>query len=88
MLNWIDGRGWSSITYVGGIELSCLRNGREYKDGTHQWMVYLCVPGADSKEIITVTKVRGHLENAKAAAEAFVQRLKEDLYDRNNEILA
>ena len=79
MLNWIDGHGWSSITHIGDIELSCLRNGREYKDGTHQWMVYLNVPFADSKEIITITKVRGHIDDAKAAAENFAQKLKEDL---------
>ena len=32
-------------------------------------MIYLCVPGADSKEIITLTKVRGHLADAKAEAD-------------------
>jgi len=52
---------------------------RVYKDGTRQYMIYLSVPSADSKEIITVTKVRGYLADAKAKAEEFVQRLKEDL---------
>lgn len=68
----------SEIT-IGGIEISCTRNQRLYKDGTRQYMVYLRVWSADSKETITLTKVRGNLDDAKIAAEKFINRIKEDL---------
>ena len=33
--------------------------GREYKDGSHQYTIYLTVPSASSHETITLAKVRG-----------------------------
>ena len=62
-------------TNIGGVHLSCCRNGRIFKDGTHQYMIYLSLPGADSKEVITLTKVRGYLADAQAKAEEFAQNL-------------
>ena len=59
---WADGE-------LGIFHISCVCNQRKYKDGTRQYMIYLSVPSADSKEIITLAKVRGHLANAKAKAE-------------------
>ena len=75
---WKDSAsGRSSNLYIGqrGIEISCFPNCREYKDGTKQYMIYLRVPNADSKEIITITKVRGHLADAKTKAEEFLDGL-------------
>ncbi len=81
--NWKDyfyqGEACRSEITIGGIEISCTRNQRLYKDGTRQYMVYLKVWSADSKEIITLTKVRGNLDDAKIAAEKFINRIKEDL---------
>ena len=83
MIKWTDyGKvefGRKSEANIGGIKLSCTCNGRVYKDGTRQYMVYLYVPMADSREIITITKVRGHLDDAKLAAENFMQRVREEL---------
>ena len=62
-------------TDIGGVHLSCCRNRRIFKDGTYQYMIYLSIPGADSKEVITLTKVRGYLADAQAKAEEFAQSL-------------
>lgn len=62
-----------------GIEISCFPNQREYKDGTRQYMIYLRVENADSKETITVMKVRGHLSDAKEKAEEFLNAIKAGL---------
>ena len=60
--------GWANGMF-GIFEIACRCNTRKYKDGTTQYMIYLSVPSADSKEIITLAKVRGHLADAKAVAE-------------------
>ena len=52
----------------GIFEISC-NGGRIYKDGTRQWMIYVRVPRASSREIITLDKIRGHLADAILAAE-------------------
>lgn len=71
-LNWNDiNENWSRACY-GIFEISCCP-GREYKDGTRQFMIYLCVPSAASKEIITLTKVRGYIKDAKLKAEEFLE---------------
>ena len=81
--NWEDrfyqGEACGSKITIGGIEISCTRNQRLYKDGTRQYMIYLKVWSADSKEIITLTKVRGCLDDAKREAEKFLDKIKEDL---------
>ena len=80
MIKWkIRNGGTESDAYIGDIQLSCIHNLREYKDGTRQYMIYLRVDNADSKEIITVTKVRGRLEDAQRKVEEFVQRIKEEI---------
>lgn len=55
-------------TMVGILELSVFA-GRIYKDNTRQWMIYLRCPNANSKEIITLDKIRGKLPDAIEAAE-------------------
>ena len=79
-------------TYIGDVHLSCSHNGRTFKDGTLQYKIYLSLPGADSKEVITLTKVRGYLSDAQAKAEEFAQNLlgallelqkEEDNYDND-----
>ena len=67
------------VLKIGGIELECVSFRKPYKDGTQLWSIWLSVPGSSSKEIITITKVRGYLEDARAKAEEFVQKMKEDL---------
>ena len=49
------------------LDISIFR-GRGYKDGTHQYMIYLCIPSAKSGEIITLDKVRGTMEDAERRA--------------------
>ena len=49
------------------LDISIFR-GRGYKDGTHQYMIYLCIPSAKSREIITLDKVRGTMEDAELRA--------------------
>lgn len=53
----------------GIFEISLTPNWRIYKDGTTLYMVYLSCPSAHSREIITLTKVRGYLPDAIKAAE-------------------
>lgn len=81
--NWEDrfyqGEACGSKITIGSMEISCTRNQRLYKDETRQYMVYLKVFPADSKEIITLTKVRGNLDDAKREAEKFLDKIKEDL---------
>ena len=81
--NWEDrfyqGEACGSKITIGSMEISCTRNQRLYKDGTRQYMVYLRVFPADSKETITLTKVRGNLDDAKITAEKFLDKIKEDL---------
>ena len=77
MLQWKDYGETCSDTTFGILQISCVGSIRKpYKDGTRQYMIYLLVPGADSKEIITLTKVRGHLADAKAEAERLFKDLK------------
>lgn len=73
--NWEDKSENYSVTYLGALQITCT-SGREYKDGSKQFMVYLRVPWAHSKEIITLTKVRGCLKDAKLEAEDIL-RLRE-----------
>lgn len=40
--------------------------GRKFKDNTNQYQIYLSVPSADSHETITLGKIRGTLEEARA----------------------
>lgn len=76
-MKWKDSRmGDYSELRIGFFEISCM-HGRTYQDGTKQYMIYLRVPNADSREIITLTKVRGHLDDAKAAAERWIMELME-----------
>ena len=63
---------------VGNLEITC-GTGRLYADGTYQYKIYLKVINSDSSEVITVTKVRGHLDDAKREAEKFLDKIKEDL---------
>ena len=49
------------------LDISIFR-GRGYKDGTHQYMIYLCIPSAKSREIITLDKVRGTMDDAERRA--------------------
>ena len=76
-MKWKDSTGgnYSEIN-VGFLNISCVY-GREYQDGTKQYMIYLRVPNADSREVITLTKVRGHIDDAKAAAKKWIKILKE-----------
>jgi hypothetical protein len=67
------------VLQIGDITLECVSFRKPYKDGTRLWSIWLYVSGADSREVITIAKVRGHLEDARAKAEEFVQRLREDL---------
>jgi hypothetical protein len=76
-MKWEDGcMGNYSYLKVGFFEISCIP-GRTYQDGTKQYMIYLRVPNADSREIITLTKARGHLDDAKAVAERWIMELME-----------
>ena len=76
MLQWEDCGSVKSEIKLGFLEISCTRSIRgSYKDGSHQYMIYLRVPNADSKEIITLAKVRGQLADAKAEAEKWVKNL-------------
>ena len=81
MLSWWKDRpdGIRSIIKIGGIEIECFAHDKPYKDGTRLYSIWLYVPGSSSKEIITVTKVRGNLDYAKLKAEEFIQKIKEDL---------
>lgn len=45
------------------LDISILA-GREYKDGTQQWSIYLKIPTASSSEIITLDKIRGTKDEA------------------------
>lgn len=58
----------TSVANLGPLEITC-HMGRLYSDGTHQYSIWLSVPGSDSREIITVTKIRGTLADAQAEAE-------------------
>jgi hypothetical protein len=75
MWQWKDCGDWSKAT-LGILEISCCCNERVYKDGSRQYMIYLRVPVADSKEIITLTKVRGQLSDAKMEAEKLFKNFK------------
>lgn len=77
MLQWKDYGETYSQTMLGFLQISCRSSIRgQYKDGSRQYMIYLYVPGADSKEIITLTKVRGQLADAKRKAEKLFENLK------------
>lgn len=67
------------VLKIGDIELECVSFRNPYKDGTRLWSIWLYVPGADSKEVITIAKVRGHLEDARIKAEEFVEKIRKDL---------
>lgn len=74
MFNWIDydvddnGHG-KSVTNFSIFEILCVKNGKKYSDGTGEYMIYLSVPSACSREIITLAKVKGYLDEAKAKVE-------------------
>lgn len=53
----------------GAFNLNACHNQRRFKDGTHEYMVYLFIPRASSAEWITLVRVRGHLLDAMKAAE-------------------
>jgi hypothetical protein len=77
MLKWKDYGEACSYAAFGILQISCVGSIRgPFKDGSRQYMIYLSVPVADSKEIITLTKVRGHLADAKAEAERLFKNLK------------
>ena len=88
MLKWKDCGCDDSDTTLGILHISCVCSNRKFKDGTKLYMIYLSVPNADSKEVITLTKIRGCLSDAKQKAEElfssfnilkeFVDKLKEE----------
>lgn len=59
---------------LGILEFDCIP-GRVYKDGTFQYSIWLSVPGSDSRAVITVTKIRGHLPDAKAKVEEIIDKI-------------
>ena len=80
MANWVDKYGTGHLVLcVGDIEIDCHSHRKPYKDGTQLWVIWLRVNGSSSKEIITITQVRGTFEDAQRKAEEFVQKIKEDL---------
>lgn len=66
----------SSSASLGPLCITC-HCGREYKDETYQYSIWLSCPGSDSKEIITVAKIRGRLADAQAEAESLFADLIE-----------
>ena len=69
-----EGQHGDSRIDIGSLHISVAQSIREnYKDGTAWYMIYLSVPGADSKEIITLKKVRGYRSDAIKAAEEWIE---------------
>ena len=67
---------YKSTAYFGIFCISCLSS-RKYKDGTFQFIVLISVPIADTTNDITLAKVRGTLDDAKAKAEKMLSCLSE-----------
>ena len=77
MLKWNNYYGEKSCyTELGMLQISCMC-GREYKNGTFLYKIHVSIPEAETHEIITLTKIRGTLEDAKAKAEEMFANLKE-----------
>lgn len=91
MLKW-ENRGDDAVIKIGyygrNAYISCRSNCRVYKDGTKQYMIYFSIPCADSKEIITITKIRGMLDDAKAAAEKWLREFFEGLKEVEEDLYA
>lgn len=85
IINFEDFHNCDASVDLNIFHISCTRNLREYKDGTYQYMIYLSVPGADSKEIITLTKVRGKLIDAIKRAETILLKgtFSSGLYEKD-----
>ena len=58
------------------LHISILK-GRDYQDGTSQYMIYLDVPFAESHETITLNKLRGTMEDAEKRANEILFGKKE-----------
>ena len=65
-LTWYNS-GDNVFAELGILRISCVK-GRKFSDSTNQIMIYLSIPDG-SKDIITVHKIRGHIQDAKNKAE-------------------